>query len=394
MLSFLQVRNQYQIIYKVDSNKFTDIFIARCIPTNNVVTIKIHNLDDQIFNGFKCNFRALSSDVSFWFNEQHQNLIHYYGSFLYKYQLWSISEFMDCGSCTDALRQLYPNGIDNEIVISTIMKSVLSFISFLHKDNKTYQRISPNNILLSANGNVKMDLIYTLGKEFSDSQYIPPESKVSSPQKPPPKVSPKNKKSDDAVTPLWAQKLNEHKEFERQEPVSEKCSEKIDIWDIGITCIELAIGKSPDKDVIELIRSKSTLPNRNNFSSSFFDFINSCIKVNPAKRPSAEQLLQHKFIKSAQDPNYLKIMITSLLLPLNQQYERLNSNENNLEKYVHQPTKPIDCAFDLPIKSKNAEKLPQKDGDNDNFDTRIKYPTKKIGRVTLAGPENSLKQYL
>lgn len=388
MLSFLQVRNQYQIIYKIDSQKYSDIFIARCIPNNNVVTIKIYNLDDPNFDSTKCNLQILNKGTSYWLNKQHPNLIQYYGSFLCGYQLWSISEFMDCGSCTDALRQLYPNGIDNEILISTIIKSVLTFISSMHKDNKVYQRICPSNIFLSALGNVKMDLICTTGKYDQNDQYIAPEIKEET------SLNKKKGSSSGKNAPPWAKAIKEHKKIEKNDnSKKDSFSEKIDIYDIGITCIELATGKSPGNDVIELVRSKSSLPNRNNFSSSFFDFVNSCIKVKASKRPTAEQLLQHKFIKSAQDSNYLKAMLTSLLLPLNQQHERLKPDEKNLDEYIHFHSNGIKCSFEIPndeISKSSDENINTKKEEN----KETQYPKKKIGRITLAGPENSLKEYL
>lgn len=367
MFSFLQVQSQYQIIHKIGSNKFSDIYIARCIPTNNVVAIKIYNLDDKNFDKLKCNLQELIGNTSFWFNEQHQNLIHYYGSFLSGLKLWCISEFMDCGSCLDALSQIYPSGIDNEILISTIIKSVVSFLAYLHKDNKVYRRICPNNIFFSANGEVKMDLIYTPVKELPDEQYIPPELKDSVKN-----ISSKHKDSEETKKDTY--------------------TEKIDIYDIGITAIALAIGKNPGKDVINYIRSKSALPNRSNFSSSFFDFVNSCIKVNPSKRPSAEQLLQHKFIKNAQNQNYLKVMLTSLILPLNQQQDRfldqeINHEEKEENKQESKKEVEFDFLIDLQENIENSNNISKQD------DVNLKLRYKKIGRVTLAGPENALKCY-
>lgn len=383
MLSFPQNRNQYHLTHKIGAGQLSEIYMARCITNDNVVTIKIYNLEDQKFRNFKNILQTIKNNSSFWFNEFHQNLIHYYGSFFTDNKLWTISEFMDCGCCADALHQLYPNGIDDEILISSILKPVLLFLNYLHKDNKVYGYVSPKNILFSTQGNVKMNLILHPLIHSSDS-YTPPEIKESVDQS----SSTKNKKSSDI--PLWAKVIKDKKSLSSpKEQKKANYTDKIDIYDIGITAITLAIGKNPGNDVIDLIRTKATLPNRSNFSSSFFDFVNSCIKSNATKRPTIEQLLQHKFIKNAQDQNYLQAMLTSLLLPMNQRCKAPASNEKPTEEIIYlDPKKASNCLFNLEGNTRNdvqTKKL--------SDDSKIRLITKTIGRITLLGPEENLDVY-
>jgi serine/threonine protein kinase len=78
-----------------------------------------------------------------------------------------------------------------------------------------------------------------------------------------------------------------------------------DIWSLGITLAELRMGKYPFKnhssyfDILEEIKliekGQWQLP-QDQFSPAFSDFLRQCIVVDPSKRPSAQQLLDHEWI--------------------------------------------------------------------------------------------------
>jgi serine/threonine protein kinase len=74
---------------------------------------------------------------------------------------------------------------------------------------------------------------------------------------------------------------------------------KADIWSLGITAIELAVGEPPHSNVhpmraIFLIPTSEppTLPDPSKASKDFNDFLKACLHKDPTKRPSAEQLLK------------------------------------------------------------------------------------------------------
>ena len=76
---------------------------------------------------------------------------------------------------------------------------------------------------------------------------------------------------------------------------------------IGITAIEMAVGKPPhcDKSPLQVIFyiPRSEPPNlpedQLEWSSDFRDFISKCCTKDPAERPTAKELLQHKWIRQA-----------------------------------------------------------------------------------------------
>ncbi|CAG8474155.1 6858_t:CDS:2 [Ambispora gerdemannii] len=79
---------------------------------------------------------------------------------------------------------------------------------------------------------------------------------------------------------------------------------KVDIWSLGITAIELVEGRPPwyslgQLRVLQLIKAVGTPPLPANISSEFESFLRDCLTVQPSERPSASELLMHPFLNSA-----------------------------------------------------------------------------------------------
>ena len=88
----------------------------------------------------------------------------------------------------------------------------------------------------------------------------------------------------------------------------DKYDSKADIWSLGITVIEMACGKppyhnEPGMNVLLKLpeRAPPTLPEDvvDDFSDDMKDFIASCLVKKYQSRPSAVELLQHRWVKGA-----------------------------------------------------------------------------------------------
>eukprot|EP00475_Leptophrys_vorax_P044031 TRINITY_DN8679_c0_g1_i1.p1 TRINITY_DN8679_c0_g1~~TRINITY_DN8679_c0_g1_i1.p1 ORF type:complete len:437 (+),score=101.99 TRINITY_DN8679_c0_g1_i1:41-1351(+) len=182
-------------------------------------------------------------------------------------------EYCDAGSVSDLVDIC--KVIFDESEIAIIMAGTLRGLSYLHAQNKIHRDIKAANILVNARGEPKL-------ADFGVSAQL---------------TQTVGKRKTVIGTPYW---------MAPELIVADAYDTKADIWSLGITAIEIATGKPPLHNVhpmqaLFMIPSKPSpkLPNPAAFSDEFNDFIAKCLQKDPTKRPTAEHLLEHDFLKGA-----------------------------------------------------------------------------------------------
>ena len=159
----------------------------------------------------------------------------------------------------------------------------------MHKLNLIHRDIKGANILLSEDGYAKLG-DFGVGIQISDEEY----------------------RTSKKGSPYW---------MSPQVVLKKNYDMKTDIWSLGITCLELVEGQPPysnlsPQEVLEKIAEKppkaEDIINETEHTRNFINFVNLCLEIDPKKRPSADILIKHPFIKElAKGEEYLKNLIKS-----------------------------------------------------------------------------------
>ena len=226
------------------------------------------------------NYHNIQQEISLMKLCESPYIIKYYGSYYSRKSnsLWLILEYCISGSIIDLMNAM--SRTLNEMELASIIEMVLYGLIKIHSLNLIHRDIKGANILIDYNGNAKLG-DFGVGVQLSDNNNFRYSKKGS---------------------PYW---------MSPQVCSNSFYDTKTDIWSLGITCIELMEGEPPYNNikpnlVMNLIVNEPPTGkmlfnndrlNEFKYSKQFVDFVSLCLEVDPLKRPNADQLINHDFIK-------------------------------------------------------------------------------------------------
>lgn len=217
-------------------------------------------------------------------------IVHLFDAWLDDSSLWMSMEYCCGGSLRDIMNTYRPMLALKEFEIKVVCSRMLRALNFLHGLDIIHRDIKAENLVVNGKGEVKM-------ADFGLS-YIKGGSKIN----------PKSLVFTLAWVAPEVLKAGGKRRY----------TSKADIWSVGITAIEMAMGQEPkipgldelaEYDDMVLCARKERVCNPSpelpqegprglKFSHAFRQFVSDCLNKDVSKRPSAAELLNDAWIHS------------------------------------------------------------------------------------------------
>ncbi|KAL1955133.1 hypothetical protein VTO42DRAFT_8997 [Malbranchea cinnamomea] len=233
----------------------------------------------------------------------HPNIVSYKGIEVHRDKVYIFMEYCSGGSLATLLEH---GRIEDETVIMVYTLQMLEGLAYLHQAGIVHRDIKPANILLDHNGVIKY-------VDFGAAMVIARQGKTLAAMDP---YNPANQKEGGGGN-KDQQHARRHQKSVTGTPMymspelvrgeighSAGRHGSMDIWSLGCVILEMVTGLRPwagiDNEWAIMYKiaqgNQPHLPTTDQLSELGIDFLKRCFEIDPVKRPSAVELLQHEWI--------------------------------------------------------------------------------------------------
>ncbi|XP_010484579.1 PREDICTED: mitogen-activated protein kinase kinase kinase YODA isoform X1 [Camelina sativa] len=224
--------------------------------------------------------KQLEQEIKLLSNLQHPNIVQYFGSETVEDRFFIYLEYVHPGSINKFIRD-HCGGTMTESVVRNFTRHILSGLAYLHSKKTVHRDIKGANLLVDAAGVVKL-------ADFGMAKHLT------------------GQRADLSLkgSPYWM--APELMQAVMQKDSNPDLAFAVDIWSLGCTIIEMFTGKPPWSEfegaaaMFKVMRDSPPIPE--SMSPEGKDFLRLCFQRNPAERPTASMLLEHRFLKNSLQP--------------------------------------------------------------------------------------------
>ncbi|XP_020216141.1 serine/threonine-protein kinase dst2 isoform X2 [Cajanus cajan] len=257
---------KYELLNELGKGSYGAVYKARDLRTSEMVAIKVISLSEG-----EEGYEEIRGEIEMLQQCNHPNVVRYLGSYQGEEYLWIVMEYCGGGSVAD-LMSVTDEALD-EGQIAYICREALKGLDYLHSIFKVHRDIKGGNILLTEQGDVKLG-------DFGVAAQL---------------TRTMSKRNTFIGTPHWmAPEVIQESRYDG----------KVDVWALGVSAIEMAEGVPPRSDVHPMrvlfmisIEPAPMLEDKEKWSLYFHDFVAKCLTKEPRLRPTASEMLKHKFFE-------------------------------------------------------------------------------------------------
>lgn len=263
--------NNYLILKKIGKGSSSTVFVAIDTETGIKYALKRINLRElnRIYNGIS----QIEREIKFMKSLSHPNILRLYSVLhdIKKQHVYLVLEYAEIGSLGNYIDK--KNHLSESAVFS-IMKQILSAISYIHNKGIVHQDIKPGNILMKKDGTVLL-ADFGIGHTFQSAGMV-------------------------VGTPAFQAPEALEDDIDLNEPQEE------DVWALGVTLYQLLFSKLPFAgenlfEIVHNINEREFVEIPEGTDPEICNLIHGMLNVDPKKRMTISQIRDNHLIKDAPD---------------------------------------------------------------------------------------------
>jgi len=298
----------------IGAGAFGSVYSAVNLDSGSLMAVK--EIKFQELAGSPSLYQQIRDELRVMEMLRHPNVVEYYGIEVHRDKVYIFEEFCQGGSLA-ALLEL--GRIEDEHIIQVYTMQMLEGLAYLHSKSIVHRDIKPDNILLDHLGVIKF-------VDFGAAKILARNHRTMMRSRRPLATEGifggglgVGMSSSLTGTPMYMS----------PEVIKNDTSGRhgaMDIWSMGCVVLEFATGKKPWSHLdnewtimyhIGVATQHPPLPESDQLSELGINFIKECLNVDPTRRPSAFELMDHRwmldFRKSLQ--NYDEAEMTKSIPP-------------------------------------------------------------------------------
>ncbi|TFK36808.1 hypothetical protein BDQ12DRAFT_608772 [Crucibulum laeve] len=280
----------------IGAGAFGSVYLAVNLDSGSLMAVK--EIKFQELSGLPNLYSQIKDELSVMEMLHHPNVVEYYGIEVHRDKVYIFEEYCQGGS----LAALLEHGrIEDEGIIQVYTMQMLEGLSYLHSKGIVHRDIKPDNILLDHLGVIKF-VDFGAAKILAKNQRTMQRSRRAAD---PSMLGAMGNMNGVAVmsngltgTPMYmSPEIIKNDRRGRHGAM--------DIWSLGCVVLEFATGKKPWSNLdnewaimfhIGVATQHPPLPEPGQLSDIGINFIKQCLTIDPMKRPTATELMDHPWM--------------------------------------------------------------------------------------------------